>query len=249
MNGKIWHFEPYGDYWRELRKICTLRLLSSKRVKSFQSIREEEVWKLIRKVCAMTGSPFNVSESVFSGMNDVTSSAAFVKKCKDKEAFLSATRAIIELGQGGLQVFDLFPSLEVLSVIIGLQPKLEKLHRDLVDVLLSLQEGTELQTPITMDNIKAVIVSGERVPGKVACYVFFLKNTLLPRTRSTLLASGNKIFNSRILLPEAISFAVNLILDSLGNPKPLRNMPEILVKLEPYIGFTPNIAIERTLTD
>ncbi|KAK9155327.1 hypothetical protein Sjap_002807 [Stephania japonica] len=181
-------FAPYGDYWRELRKICTLQLLSSKRVKSFQSIREEEVSKLIRKVCAMAGSPFNVSESVFSGMNDVTSSAAFGKKCKDKEAFLSATRAIIELGQGGLQVFDLFPSLEVLSVIIGLKPKLEKLHRvhdkifddiisehlvnkgkfanerrsefeqDLVDVLLSLQEGTELQTPITMDNIKAVIV-------------------------------------------------------------------------------------------
>ncbi|KAK9132923.1 hypothetical protein Scep_012451 [Stephania cephalantha] len=113
-------FASYGEYWRDFRKICTLHLLSLKRVKSFQSLREEEVAKLISKVSVMAGSPFNFSESVFAMTNNVSTSEAFGKKCKDTEAFLAATRAISKLRKSGLQVFDLFPSLHVLSVIIGL---------------------------------------------------------------------------------------------------------------------------------
>ena len=41
---------PYGSYWRTIRKICTLELLSSFKINYFQAMRKEELDHLIASI-------------------------------------------------------------------------------------------------------------------------------------------------------------------------------------------------------
>lgn len=40
----------YGEYWRQMRSIAVLHLLSNKRVHSFRSVREEETALMVEKI-------------------------------------------------------------------------------------------------------------------------------------------------------------------------------------------------------
>ena len=42
----------YGNHWRQLRKICTMELRSRNCIRAFKSIREEEVFSLIKSIYA-----------------------------------------------------------------------------------------------------------------------------------------------------------------------------------------------------
>ncbi|KAJ6289005.1 hypothetical protein OIU76_024903 [Salix suchowensis] len=43
-------FAPYGSYWRNVRKMCTLELLSNHKINSFMSTRKEELALLIGSI-------------------------------------------------------------------------------------------------------------------------------------------------------------------------------------------------------
>lgn len=176
-------FAPYGHYWRQLRKICILELLSPKRVESFRPIREEELSSLIKWIDSKAGSPINLTQKVFSTIFGITSRAAFGKKCQEQEKFISIVKESIELA-AGFNIADVFPSVKLLHLISGVRPKLERMHReadrimeniinehkeatragkaataeDLVDVLLKFQEHGDSEFSLTNDNIKAVIL-------------------------------------------------------------------------------------------
>ena len=181
-------FSPYGNYWRQLRKICTIELLSAKQVESFRHIREEEVLNTIRSISSAANSPVNLTEKLFVLTTNVIAKATLGKICKDQEKFLSAVKQAIKL-TGGFNVADLFPSLELVSVISGMKYKLEQLHHkidvildeiikehqqtrpaketdvsgveeeeDFIDVLLRIQQHGDLDFPMTRDTIKAIIL-------------------------------------------------------------------------------------------
>ncbi|PIM98033.1 Cytochrome P450 CYP2 subfamily [Handroanthus impetiginosus] len=73
---------PYGKKWRKLRSIFMHQLLSSTRVKSFNSIREEEKCLFVEKIkgCFMSSSPVNLTDMFKLLTNDMICSAAFGKK-------------------------------------------------------------------------------------------------------------------------------------------------------------------------
>ncbi|KAM5585305.1 cytochrome P450 71D11-like [Rosa sericea] len=179
-------FAKYGDYWRQLRKICTLELLSTKRVQSYRPIREEEMLNLIKWIASKARSPINLTEKIHSSTYMITSRAAFGKKSKYHENFIDVVKEGIQLG-GGFDLADVFPSFSLLHMITGMRPKLERLHKktdkileniikehkdkatskgsereaqeDLVDVLLKFHEGNDgPEFNLTTDNIKAVIL-------------------------------------------------------------------------------------------
>ncbi|CAL0309746.1 unnamed protein product [Lupinus luteus] len=176
-------FAPYGDYWRQLRKICALELLSSKRVQSFEPIRGEELNKLIKFIDSKEGSVINLSKEVSSTLSTIVSRTAFSKKCKNHQEFISVIKEATEVA-GGFDLGDLYPSAKWLQHISGMKPKLEKFHQqadqimqniinehreaksriidgqheeieeDLIDVLLKFKDTNNL----TEDQIKAVIL-------------------------------------------------------------------------------------------
>ena len=57
-------FAAQGEYWRMLRKICMQELLSTTRVQSFRTIREEEFFNLIEWMAANVGSVINLTDRI-----------------------------------------------------------------------------------------------------------------------------------------------------------------------------------------
>ena len=117
------HTETIGDNC----EICVTELLSAARVHSFQSIREEEVLNLIKTIQANDGLPVNLSDKVFSMTYAITARAAFGKKCKDQEAFISVISEYSKINSG-FSIAEFFPSLRVLHFVSGLRHKVERVH-------------------------------------------------------------------------------------------------------------------------
>lgn len=121
-------FASYGEYWRQLRKICTLELLSSKRVQSFQPVRGEEMTNLIKLIASKEGSPVNFTKELFSTIFTITSRVALGKKCKENQKFILVVQEAIRVA-GGFELGDLYPSHAWIQHLSGIKPKLEKLHK------------------------------------------------------------------------------------------------------------------------
>ncbi|CAJ2655551.1 unnamed protein product [Trifolium pratense] len=80
-NGLDIAFSPYGEFWREMRKICAIRIFSSQRVSYYSSIRKFEVKKIIEKISrhATSSSVTNLSELLYSLSSTLICRIAFGK--------------------------------------------------------------------------------------------------------------------------------------------------------------------------
>lgn len=131
-------FAPYGEYWRQIRKIGVLELLSLKRVHSFQFIREEEVdllIKTIRSLC-INGQKINLSNMLSSTSNNIVSRAALGRKYEVENGqndFGKVSREVMEL-LTAFSIGDFYPSMGWMDALIGLKAKIKKTFKVLDDL-------------------------------------------------------------------------------------------------------------------
>jgi len=171
-------FAPYGNYWKEVRKISMLEFLSQKRVNSYEAIREEELFNLVKWIDAQKGSLVNLTEAVLSFIYTIASRAALGKKFKDHDNFISVITKLTKLA-GGFYIGDFFPSAVWLQHVTGMRQKLERLHQqadrimeniineakdyqreaaNLLDVLIQYENGSKPDFSLTRNNMKAIIM-------------------------------------------------------------------------------------------
>ncbi|KAG6384738.1 hypothetical protein SASPL_153556 [Salvia splendens] len=66
-------FSPYSNYWRRIRSICVLHLLSTRRVQSYRRLRKEEMSIMVEKITRLGSSSavVNLSDALMSMTNDI----------------------------------------------------------------------------------------------------------------------------------------------------------------------------------
>ena len=180
-------FSPYGDYWREIRKICMIELFSMKRVLSYEPIREQEVHLLIESILqsASCGTAVDLSEKSIALTTGVISRIAFGKQFKGDgfHELVSEAEALL----GSYSASEFFPTPfvgKIIDWLSGREARLERVFNeinalfqeaidehirpkrskpeqdDIIDVLLAMskKQAESYTVVITQESIKAILL-------------------------------------------------------------------------------------------
>uniref|UniRef100_A0A1W7HBT8 Cytochrome P450 n=1 Tax=Scoparia dulcis TaxID=107240 RepID=A0A1W7HBT8_SCODU len=103
-------FAHYGPFWRQMRKLCVMKLFSRKRAESWDSVRDE-VDGMIRTVAMNTGTAVNIGGLVFMLTSDIIYRAAFGSSAKDgRDEFIKILQEFSKLF-GAFNIADFIPFL------------------------------------------------------------------------------------------------------------------------------------------
>ncbi|XP_058193826.1 cytochrome P450 736A117-like [Rhododendron vialii] len=179
-------FSPYGDYWRQMRSICVLRLLSNKQVQSFRDVREEETALMIKKISDSGSEVVNLSKLIVELTANVVCRAAFGRKYDGvggrgggpRRGFKEVLEEVMEL-IGFFDIGDFVPWLKWVNRVNGVYGRVERITKELdefmegvveehedrerkggqdfVDVLLEIQREN-VGIPLQRNSIKALIL-------------------------------------------------------------------------------------------
>ncbi|WCJ37069.1 cytochrome P450 family 71 subfamily B polypeptide 23 [Euphorbia peplus] len=144
-------FSPYGDYWRQLRKISTIWLLGARRVESYRSVREEETSKLVEFIISGTekGEAVNITRMVSSLSYCITSRVAYGKIWEGEDKVVRGIeKMMLELGQR-VSIADAFPSIKWLEKFSGINKRIDKIQEEVdpvIQIILNEHRSARLST-------------------------------------------------------------------------------------------------------
>ncbi|KAF3438544.1 hypothetical protein FNV43_RR21307 [Rhamnella rubrinervis] len=168
-------FAEYGPYWRNVRKLCTSKLLSASKTESFAALRKEEIASLVQslKKSAMAGEAVDRSWKIGEAVEDIAKMMILGRIKDDKSSrFKMAWPCVLETKSR--QRHWIVKAIEK-SQQANRSNTIEKViaeheldstndqHRDFVDVLLLLKNKPlnpqdEDVYMIDQTNIKAILI-------------------------------------------------------------------------------------------
>ncbi|MBA0740503.1 hypothetical protein Gogos_013699 [Gossypium gossypioides] len=179
-------FSPYGSYWRNMRKMCTLELLSNHKISSFSSMRMEELHGCVQYIreAATAGCVVDLSSTVSSFSTDISCRMIIGKKYDhddfSEKGFKATLREGMQIG-ATINLADYIPQIRALDLqgltkrmkIIAkdfddffekiidehVRSKDENRVKDFVDVMLGFMGSEETdEYRVERDTIKAIIL-------------------------------------------------------------------------------------------
>ncbi|XP_019172766.1 PREDICTED: cytochrome P450 CYP736A12-like [Ipomoea nil] len=178
-------FSQYGPYWRNMRKLCTLQLLSNLKINSFQAMRREELCCLIEslKQAALDGVAVDLSAKVSDLAADMTCRMVFGKKYEikdiDERGFKGAIKEGMQLAVKP-NLGNYFPYLGKLD-LQGFTRKMKAIAKtfdrfleriiddheqrgsnsetkDFVDIMLSIMKSGETEFQLSREHVKTTLL-------------------------------------------------------------------------------------------
>ncbi|XP_009631554.1 cytochrome P450 71AU50-like [Nicotiana tomentosiformis] len=178
-------FSKYGAYWRNMRKLCTVHLLSNHKINSYRSTRSEEVALMIKSIkpSAQDGVVVDLSAKVSSLSANLSCLMVFGKKFMDedldKRGFKSLVQEVTHLAATP-NLGDFFPFFGVID-IQGLTRRMkdiskvfdefvekiidehvqttdQKKTKDFVDTMMSIMQSGEAEFQFDRRHVKAVLL-------------------------------------------------------------------------------------------
>lgn len=179
-------FAPYGEWWRQLRKVCVIEMLSVARVRSLRRIREEEVARFLHNVTAAAGeeAAVDMTKGISKYINDAFVRECVGNRCEYQDEYLDALHTGLRM-TSGVAIADLFPSSRIVQTLSTLPRKAHKCretmqrileqiiaekraamgsgidktvaHESLIDVMLRLQKEKSASIDITDHTIMVLI--------------------------------------------------------------------------------------------
>ncbi|GMN35001.1 hypothetical protein TIFTF001_005028 [Ficus carica] len=159
---------PYGDHWRNLRRISTLEILTSSRVQMMSHIRTDEIRSLMRRLVRSRNQTVELKslffELVLNVMMRMIAGKRYygenVEPVEDTKRFQEMVRDTLRLG-GTTNISDFLPVLRFVSrgyekSLIELQEKRDRFMQRLIEENRE-RASSESSTSLSEENNKNMI--------------------------------------------------------------------------------------------